>query len=72
LKIGPIVYPETSAQNYRIFSNLIRTSFCRFRKQKKVRVSKPHLWEVDGEDKGDSVWVTGNNSVTSVDGESDE
>jgi len=30
---------------YRIFSNLIRTSFCRFLKQKKklVRGSNPHL-----------------------------
>jgi hypothetical protein len=30
------------------------------------------LWEVDGEDKGDSDWVTDNNSVMSDDGESDE
>ena len=88
-------------QKYRIFSNLIRTSFCRFLKQKKmlVRGSNPQLlrkssggcrlhgkpswralssdlsrsvaisnaldgseddilWEDDGEDKGDSDWVT--------------
>jgi len=30
------------------------------------------LWEDDGEDKGDSDWVTDNNSVMSDDGESDE
>jgi len=34
--------------------------------------SNPHLWEDDGEDKDDSDWVTDNNSVMSVDGESDE
>ena len=30
------------------------------------------LWEDDGEDKDDSDWVTGDDSVMSVDGESDE
>jgi hypothetical protein len=30
------------------------------------------LWEDDGEDKGDSAWVTDNDSVMSDDGESDE
>jgi len=30
------------------------------------------LWEDDGEDKDDSDWVTDNDSVMSVDGESDE
>ena len=30
------------------------------------------LWEDDGEDKGDSDWVTDNDSVMSDDGESDE
>jgi hypothetical protein len=30
------------------------------------------LWEDDGEDKGDSDWVTDNDSVMSNDGESDE
>ena len=30
------------------------------------------LWEVDGEDKDDSDWVTDNDSVMSDDGESDE
>ena len=30
------------------------------------------LWEDDGEDKDDSDWVTGNDSVMSDDGESDE
>ena len=30
------------------------------------------LWEDDGEDKGDSDWVTDNDSVMSEDGESDE
>jgi len=54
---------------YRIFSNLIRTSFCWFLKQRKlVRSSNPHLWE----DKDDSVWVTDSYSVMSVDGECDE
>jgi len=61
-------------QNYRVFSNLIRTSFCRFLKWKKklVRGSNPHLWEGDGEDKDDSDWVTDNDSVMSDDCESDE
>jgi len=40
-------YPVRNAQGqfYRIFSNLIRTSFCRFLKRKKmlVRGSNPHL-----------------------------
>ena len=59
---------------YRIFSNLIRTSFCRFlkRKIKLVRSSNPHLWEDDDEDTDDSDWVTDNDSVMSDDGESDE
>jgi len=30
------------------------------------------LWEDNGEDKDDSDWVTDNDSVMSVDGESDE
>ena len=30
------------------------------------------LWEDDGEDKDDSVWVTDSDSVMSDDGESDE
>jgi len=30
------------------------------------------LWEDDGEDKDDSDWVTGNDSVMSDDGECDE
>jgi len=59
---------------YRIFSNLIRTSFCRFLKRKKklVRVSNPQLWEDDGEDRDDSDWVTDNDSVMSDGGESGE
>ena len=59
---------------YRIFSNLIRTGFCRFLKRKKklVRGSNPHLWEGDGEDKDDSDRVKDNVSVMSADGESDE
>jgi len=59
---------------YRIFSNLICTSFCRFLKQKKklVRGSNQHLWEDNGEDKDDSDWVTDNDSVMSDEGESDE
>ena len=58
---------------YRIFSNVIRTSFCRFLKRKKiVRGSNPHLWENDDEDKDDSDWVTDSDSVMSEDGESDE
>jgi len=113
-----------SGTSYRIFSNLIRTSFCRFfkRKKKLVRGSNPHLsfkrplraatsevarwvsaaWkaipesiifrsfkkccisnaldgseddillEGDGEHTDDSDWVTGNDSVVSDDGESDE
>ena len=38
---------------YRIFSNLIRTSFADFLNEKKklVRGSNPHLWQDDGEDK---------------------
>jgi len=53
--------------------NLIRTSFCRFLKGKKlVRGSNPHLWEDDGEDKDDSDWVTDSDWVMSDDGESDE
>jgi hypothetical protein len=54
--------------------NLIRTSFCLFLKRNKklVRRSNPHLWKDDGEDKDDSVRVTGNDSVMSDDGESDE
>jgi hypothetical protein len=37
-------------------------------------VSSGHLrnWEDDGEDKGDSDWVTDSDSVMSDDGESDE
>ena len=59
---------------YRIFSNLIRTSFCRFLKRKKklVRGCNPHLWEDDGEDKDDSDWVTDSDWVMSDDGESGE
>jgi len=58
---------------YRIFSNLIRTSFCRFLKRKKLVCScNPRLWEDDGEDKDDSDWVTDSDSVMSDDGESDE
>jgi len=59
---------------YRIFSNLIRTSFCRFLKRKKklVRGSNPHLWEDDGEDKDDSDWVTDSDSGMSDDGECGE
>jgi len=41
-------------------------------KKKLVRGSNPHLWEDDGEDKDDSDWVTDNDSVMSIDGESDE
>ena len=60
-------------QIYHIFSNLIRTSFCRFLKWKKLEYSSnPHLWEDDGEDTDDSDWVTDNDSVMSVDGKSDE
>jgi hypothetical protein len=40
--------------------------------KKLVRDSNPHLWEDDDEDKDDSDWVTGNDSVMSDDGESDE
>ena len=60
--------------NYRMVSNLIRTSFCQFLKRKKklVRGSNPHQWEDDGEDKDDSDWVTDSDSVMSDDGESDE
>ena len=36
------------------------------------RVSNPHLWEDDGEDKDDSDWVTDSDSVMSDDGKSDE
>jgi len=64
-----------NVSNYRIFSNLIRTSVCWFLKQKKKKLvhnSNPHLWEDDGEDKDDSDWVTDNDSVMSDDGESDE
>ena len=114
------------ASKYRIFSNLISTSFCLFLKRKKkkqlVRGSNPHLsfnrplraapsevarwmsaawkaipesiivrsfkkccisnaldgseddilWQNDGEDKDDSDWVTGNDSVMNDDGKSDE
>jgi len=56
-----------------MFSNLIRPSFCRFLKWKKlVRGSNPHLWEDDGEDKDDSDWVKDNDSIMSDDGESNE
>jgi len=37
-----------------------------------VHSSNPHLWEDDGEDKGDSDWVTDNDSVKSDDSKSDE
>ena len=59
---------------YRIFSNPIRTSFCRFLKRKKklLRGSNPHLLVDDGEDKDDSDWVTDSDSVMSDDGKSDE
>jgi len=68
------IYIHTHTHTHRIFSNLIRTSFCRFLKRKKklVRGSIPHLWEDDVEDKVDSEWVTDNDSVMSDDGESDE
>jgi len=64
----------TSRQStYRIFPNLIRTSFCLFIKPKNlVRGSNLHLWKDDGEDKDDSDWVTDNDTVMSDDGESDE
>jgi len=41
-------------------------------KKKLVRGSNPYLWEDDVEDKDDSDWVTGNDSVMSDDGESDK
>ena len=60
---------------YRIFLNLICTSFFQFLKRKKKLVPSSNLcllWEDDGEDKDDSDRVTGNNSVMSDDSESDE
>ena len=36
------------------------------------RIGSDILWEDDGEDKDDSDWLTGSDSVTSDDGESDE
>jgi len=61
-------------ERYRIFSNLNRTSFCRFLKRKKklVRGSNPHLWEDDDEYRDDSNRLTDNDSVMSDDGECDE
>ena len=54
--------------NYHIFSNLIRTSFCRFLKQKKklVRGSNPHL------SFNRPLPTRQTDSVMSDDGESDE
>ena len=55
--------------NYRIFSNLIRTSFCRFLKRKKkklVRCSNPHLSFYR------PLPTRQTDSVISDDGESDE
>jgi len=70
---GPCNQYLAKLHNYRIFSNIIRTSFADFLNEKKelVRGSNPHLWEDDDEDKDDSDWVTDRDSVMSDDGESD-
>ena len=72
--MGQVLFQEVTVINYRIFSNLNRTNFCRFikRKKKLVRGSNPHPWADNGEDKDDSEWVTDNDSVMSDDGESDK
>jgi hypothetical protein len=61
---------EAFITNCRIFSNLIRTSFCRFLKRGKSWFAV--LICTDGEDKDDSDWVTDSDSVMSYDGECDE